>query len=128
MLTKKDLQLIGEVIDANVPPIVERIIDLKVPPIIEKILDSRVPPIVERIIDLKVPVIVEKIVGIELSDFAAMVQNGFSEINTRFNLMEEKLDKKADKADIVRLKNKFESRICKLEDGMRLVKTKLKIA
>lgn len=79
--------------------------------------------------------IVHEVVNSELSEFAIMVQNGFREI----------METKADKADVAtkidienlesrlgakidRLDNKFEGRIEKTEDNIRIIKTKLKIA
>jgi hypothetical protein len=79
--------------------------------------------------------VVSEVVNSELSEFAIMVQNGFREI----------METKADKADVAtkidierletelgakidRLDNKFEGRIEKAEDNIRVIKTKLKIA
>jgi len=103
MLTKKDLELI----------------------------DQNTRKTVTEIILETVPKIVHEIVSEELSEFAMMVQNGFREI----------METKADKADIAtkidierlensmtRIENKFEGRIEKAEDNIRVIKTKLKIA
>lgn len=94
MLTKKDLELIGEVINQTVPTIVERIVEPK------------------------------------FEEFAILIQNEFRVIHS---ILETKADKadletKADKTDILRLENKFEGRIERIEDDIRIVKTKLKIA
>ena len=104
MLNRKDLELIGEVINKTVPPIVHKI--------------------VHEVVNEVVPKIVHEIVSVEFSEFAIMVQSCFKEI------METKADKAdvATKIDIERLENKFEGRIERIEDNIRIVKTKLKIA
>ena len=120
MLTKKDLELIGEVVNKS--------IDLKVPPIVHKIVSEVVPPIVYRIVNEVVPPIVHEIVheilDIEFGEFAILMQ-------TEFNNIYKILETKADKTDIIRLEGRFgghENRICLLEDNNRLIKTKLKIS
>jgi hypothetical protein len=108
MLTKKDLELIGEVVNKS--------IDLKVPPIVHKIVSEVVPPIVHEI--------VHEILDIEFGEFAILMQ-------TEFNNIYKILETKADKTDIIRLEGRFgghENRICLLEDNNRLIKTKLKIS
>jgi hypothetical protein len=105
MLNLEDLKKISDIVDDRVTKIVNE----KVP----SIINTLVPPI----IDERVPAIIDD----KLSDFAVMVQNGFNEIH---NI----LATKADKADITRLENKFERRIERLEDNMRVVKTKLKLS
>jgi hypothetical protein len=119
MLNTKDLELIGEVINKTVPPIVHKIV--------HEVVNEVVPKMVRGI--------VHEVVNAELSEFAIMVQNGFREI----------METKADKADVAtkidienlesrlgakidRLDNKFEGRIEKVEDNIRVIKTKLKIA
>ena len=93
MLTKKDLFLIGELIDTK--------------------------------IDIKLD---EKFEG-----FAILMQNEFRAIHEEFRTVHETLETKANKVDtasktdITRLENKFEGRIEKIEDNMRIVKTTLKI-
>ncbi|MFZ4388071.1 MAG: hypothetical protein ACOYOI_07905 [Chthoniobacterales bacterium] len=108
MLTKKDLFLIGEVV--------------------ENIINVRVPEIVERIVEPK------------FEEFAILMQNEFRAIHEEFRVVHEefktvhgilatkanKVDT-ASKTDITRLENKFEGRIEKVEDNMRIVKTTLKL-
>jgi len=84
--------------------------------------------VVEKIIHETVPQIVENIVEPKFEEFAIMMKNRFDEVD-------EALDQKADRADIIRLENKitslenrFENRLCRNEDNIRIVKTKLKIA
>jgi len=76
--------------------------------------------------------VVSEVVNKELSEFAIMVQNGFREImETKADKSDiERLDKDIVKLEtkIDRLDNKYEGRIERVEDNMRLVKTKLKIA
>ncbi|MFZ4405594.1 MAG: hypothetical protein ACOYOK_15995 [Pseudobdellovibrionaceae bacterium] len=101
MLTKKDLVLIGEVV--------------------ENIINVRVPEIVERIVEPK------------FEEFAILMQNEFRAIHetkadkTDIDRLMEIIETKADKTDITILENKFEGRIERLEDNMRIVKTTLKL-
>jgi hypothetical protein len=103
-LTKKDLFLIGEVV--------------------ENVVNVRVPEIVERIVEPK------------FEEFAILMQNEFraihEEFRTVYGILETKankadLENKADKTDILRLENKFEGRIERIEDNVRVVKTTLKL-
>lgn len=67
-------------------------------------------------------------------DFAILMQGEFSNI---YSILETKADKsdiekiletKADKTDIGRLEYKFEGRLERNEDNIRIVKTKLKLS
>ena len=122
MLTKKDLELIGEVVNKS--------IDLKVPPIVHRIVSEVVPPIVYRIVNEVVPPIVHELMDAEFGEFAILMQREFAIIH---KILETKADKAdtASKTDIIRLEGRFgghENRICLLEDNTRLIKTKLKMS
>jgi hypothetical protein len=111
MLSKKDLELIGEVVNKS--------IDLKVPPIVREIVSKVVPPIVREI--------VHEIVDTEFGEFAILMQREFAIIH---KILETKADT-ASKEDIIRLEGHFgghENRICLLEDSNRIIKTKLKMS
>lgn len=106
MLSKKDLELISEVVNKS--------IDLKVPPIVHKVVHK----------------VVHEILDFELGEFAILMQREFTIIH---KILETKADKAdtASKADIIRLEGHFgghENRICLLEDSNRIIKTKLKIS
>ena len=111
MLTKNDLKEIANIINITVPDIVK------------KIINETVPQIVENIVEPK------------FEEFAIMMKNRFDEVDEKFEEIEEKMDNKADKADIYRLENKitglenrFENRVCRNEDNIRIIKTKLKLS
>ena len=106
MLTKKDLFLIGELIDTK--------IDTK--------------------LDLKFDEKFEEFAILMQNKFRAIheefrsVHEEFTTVHEEFTTVHEILETKADKTDITRLENKFEGRIERVEDNMRIVKTTLKLA
>jgi len=71
----------------------------------------------------------------KFENFAILIQQEFRNIHGRIDGVEsqidgveQKLNEKADKTDITRLEHKFEGRLERAEDDMRLVKTKLKLS
>lgn len=106
MLTKKDLVLIGEVV--------------------ENIINVRVPEIVERIVEPKF----EEFAILMQNEFRAIhetkadktdierLENNMVRLESNMNRLEN---------NMARLENKFEERIEKVEDNMRIVKTTLKL-
>ena len=99
MLTKKDLFLIGEVV--------------------ENIINVRVPEIVERIVEPKF----EEFAILMQSEFRALHETKADKTDI-LKLQNDisNLDNK-----VTRLENKFEGRIERVEDNMRIVKTTLKL-
>lgn len=101
MLTKKDLFLIGELIDTK--------------------------------IDTKFDQKFDKFAILMQNEFRA-IHEEFKDAHEEFKGIHEELEDiheilatKADKTDIVRLENKFEGRIEKVENNMMIVKTTLKL-
>jgi uncharacterized protein YaaN involved in tellurite resistance len=112
MLTKKDFQQIGELIDSK--------------------LDKRFNQFEEKITN-KFDQKLEKGFG----NFAIIINNSFNdiykkfdEVGKRFDRIELELSKKADKEDIIRLESKISvnyNRLDSAEDKIRVINTKLKI-
>lgn len=82
------------------------------------------------LIDTKVNAILDLKLDERFSEFAILMQNEFRVIHAILETKADKVDleTKADKTDILRLENKFEGRIERIEDNMRIVKTKLKLS
>jgi len=77
--------------------------------------------------------LISELVDAKFTDFAILMQNEFRAIHEILETKADKVDT-ASKTDILRLENnitrlenKFEGRIEKLEDNIRIVKTTLKL-
>jgi len=77
--------------------------------------------------------LISELIDVKFADFAILMQNEFRAIHEILDTKADKSDidrlieTKADKTDILRLENKFEGRIERVEDNMRIVKTTLKL-
>ena len=120
MLTIKDLKLIGELLD-------KRFFGFS------KEVDGKFISFEEKFNNKFISF--NEHVDAKFDEFAILMQQEFRHIHGRIDNVEEKLDEKADKTDItrlennlIRIENKFDARIDRADDNIRIIKTKLKLS